>query len=226
MSDSIPVHIYFVLDRSGSMSSIQHDVIGGFNRFVAEQREQPGKCRLTLVQFDSQGPHEVILDAVKIADVPDLTTQSFQPRGGTPLLDAEGWTINKAIDREKARGEADKKAEAILFVTYTDGEENQSREWTKEALTAAKATAEERGWTFTYLGCGHDSYGQAHSIGTVAASVQNFAGDSQGVSASYASLSGAVGVMRGRATKGMRTASVDFYEETGKGAEEDLAART
>jgi Mg-chelatase subunit ChlD len=226
MSDSIPVHIYFVLDRSGSMSSIQRDVIGGFNAFVAEQKAQPGKCRLTLVQFDTQGPHEVIHDAVKIADVPDLTTDSFQPRGGTPLLDAEGWTINRAIDREKARAEAGKKAEAILFVTYTDGQENQSREWTKEALSAAKATAEQKGWTFTYLGCGHDSYGQASQIGTVLASVQNFAGDSQGVASSYASLGAATRSMRGRAAKGMRVASADFYEETGKTAEEDLLSRT
>ena len=60
MTDAIPVHIYFVLDRSGSMSSIQADVIGGFNHFVAEQKAQPGKCRLTLVQFDTQEPHRVV----------------------------------------------------------------------------------------------------------------------------------------------------------------------
>jgi len=226
MSDAIPVHIYFVLDRSGSMSSIQADVIGGFNRFIAEQKAQPGKCRLTLVQFDSQGPHEIIHDAVKIADVPDLTTVTFQPRGGTPLLDAEGWTINRAIDREKARAEEGKKAEAILFVTYTDGQENQSREWTKEALSAAKASAEERGWTFTYLGCGHDGYGQASSIGTHAAATQMFAGDTQGVRASYGSLSSATKSLRSRAANGQRVASVNLYAEVGKAAEEDLLSRT
>jgi hypothetical protein len=225
MSKAIPVHIYFALDRSGSMASIADDVIGGFNRFVAEQQGQDGKCRLTMIQFDSNDRHEVLYDAVKIADVTPLTAETFQPRGGTPLLDAEGWLINKAIEREQARKVEEKKAEAILFVTFTDGMENQSREWTKGGLTAAKASAEERGWAFTYLGCGHDAYGQATRFGTNAAAVQSFAGDSQGVSATYTSLSDATRSMRGRASKGMRTASAQVYEGVGKGGEVDAKNR-
>lgn len=225
-TDAIPVHIYFVLDRSGSMSSIADDVIGGFNRFIDEQKEQPGKCRLTLVQFDSQGPHEIVHDAVKIADAPHLSRATFQPRASTPLLDAEGWTINRAIEREQERAAAGKKAEAVLFVTYTDGMENASREWTKQALSAAKTAAEERGWTFTYLGCGHDAYGQSASIGTRAAAVQSFAGDSQGVGASYSSLSNATKGLRSKALRGRRVSSEALYAETGKTAEEDLASRT
>lgn len=225
MSKPIPVHIYFCLDRSGSMASISDDVIGGFNRFVEEQQGQEGKCRLTMIQFDNQDRHEVLYDAVKIDDVTPLTRDTFVPRGGTPLLDAEGWLINKGIEREQARKADEKKAEAILFVTFTDGQENQSNEWTKEALTAAKASAEERGWAFTYLGCGHDAYGQATRFGTKAAAVQSFAGDSQGVNATYDSLSLASTNLRGRAAKGMRTASAQVYEETGKGGEEDAKER-
>lgn len=216
MSESIPVHIYFVLDRSGSMSSIANDVVGGFNAFLAEQKAQPGKCRLTLVQFDTGDFHEVIHDAVKIGDVPDLTHATFVPRGGTPLLDAEGWVLNRAIEREKARAEAGKKAEAVLFVTYTDGYENASREWTKDALSAAKAKAEERGWTFTYLGAGHDAYGQASTIGTNVASVQSFDATSAGVNAAYGSLTHATKGLRSAAARGQRVASVDFYVESGK----------
>jgi len=225
MSKPIPVHIYFALDRSGSMASIANDVIGGFNRFLAEQQEQDGKCRLTMIQFDSQDRNEVLYDGVKIAEASPLTATTFVPRGGTPLLDAEGWLINKAIEREQARKADDKTAEAILFVTFTDGEENQSREWTKQGLSAAKAAAEERGWAFTYLGCGHDAYGQSRSIGTNAAAVQSFAADGLGVQATYTSLSDSTRGMRSRAAKGIRTTSANLYSETGKGGEADAKKR-
>ena len=35
-----PVHVFFLLDRSGSMNEIQSDVIGGFNSFVNDQRRE------------------------------------------------------------------------------------------------------------------------------------------------------------------------------------------
>jgi uncharacterized protein YegL len=225
MSKPIPVHIYFVLDRSGSMASIQQDVIGGFNRFVEEQREQDGKCRLTLVQFDSNNPHEIVYDAVKINDVQPLTSDTFQPRGTTPLLDAEGWTLNRITEREAQRKADGKKDEAVLFVTFTDGAENASREWTREALAAAKKAAEERGVAFTYLGAGHDAYGQARSVGVAGASVQNFAADSKGVAATYGSLSDVSRKVRSRAAGGQRVASVHLYDGIGKTAEDDARDR-
>jgi hypothetical protein len=61
-----PVHIYFVLDRSGWMQSIAPDVIGGFNAFLAAQQADGSDALLTLVQFDSQDPHEVVVDAAAI----------------------------------------------------------------------------------------------------------------------------------------------------------------
>jgi len=225
VSKPIPVHIYFVLDRSGSMASIQQDVIGGFNRFVEEQREQEGKCRLTLVQFDNQDPHEIVYDAVKIDDVQPLTAATFVPRGMTPLMDAEGWTLNRAKSREAERAAAGKKAEAVLFVTFTDGAENASQEWDHKALSAAKRDAEKDGMAFTYLGAGHDAYSQAHRVGTHAASVQNFAADSQGVAATYGSLSDVSRKVRGRAAKGQRVASVNLYDGIGKAGEQDAADR-
>lgn len=214
MSEARPVHIYFVLDRSGSMTSIQSDVIGGLNRFVDEQKATPGKCRFTFVQFDNYDPHELIHDAVKIAEVPTFESGDFQPRGMTPLLDAEGWTINRAIDREKSRKAAGKKPESILFVTFTDGLENASREWTFEALSAAKKAAEEeRQWAFTYLGVGHDAYGQSAAIGTHHAATQSFAATSKGVSASLAAASRATRHYRGAAAGGQSLASSALYDE-------------
>ena len=53
-------HITIILDRTGSMETIRDDTIGGFNAFLAAQKAEPSEATLTLVQFDSQGPYEVI----------------------------------------------------------------------------------------------------------------------------------------------------------------------
>ena len=91
-----PVHVFFVLDRSGSMETIQSDVIGGFNSFVTQQREQAGACRMTLIQFDSHDPHEVIADACPIGEIGLLDKANFVPRGMTPLYDVMGHAIADA----------------------------------------------------------------------------------------------------------------------------------
>ncbi|HEX6056861.1 MAG TPA: VWA domain-containing protein, partial [Intrasporangium sp.] len=54
MTNSNLTHIAFLLDRSGSMQSIKDDTEGGFNAFIAEQRKEPGECRVTLAQFDNE----------------------------------------------------------------------------------------------------------------------------------------------------------------------------
>ena len=97
-----PVHISFLIDRSGSMSGLRSDAVGGFNGFVAEQQGKPGECALTLVQFDSNNPYEVIHDAVPIGKVPELTPEQYTPRGMTPLLDALGRLIEAVDGRLKS----------------------------------------------------------------------------------------------------------------------------
>jgi hypothetical protein len=87
-------HISVILDRTGSMQTIRDDTIGGFNAFLEDQKKQPGQATLTLVQFDSEDPYEVIHDFKPIADIPPLTRETFVPRASTPLLDAMGRGIN------------------------------------------------------------------------------------------------------------------------------------
>lgn len=219
MTSPIPVHIVFILDRSGSMGSVQSDVIGGFNQFLKDQKAQPGDCRMTLVQFDSQDPFEVLQQATKIKEVPTLTSAIYQPRGGTPLLDAEGRAINLMKERELARSAAGKKKEAVLFVTYTDGLENASTEWTFEMLTAAKKEREEAGWTFMYLGAGHDAYGQSAHIGTRSANTQSFVHTSAGHAAASKGASAVATAYRGAAAVGdsatLRSSSQDAYNTFG-----------
>lgn len=112
-------HIHFLVDRSGSMQHLVDDVIGGFNGFIDEQRTTPGDCRLTLVQFDSNNPFEMLHDAIPIGDVPELDRARYQPRGATPLLDALGSLLDLAERRHVASTDE-------LLVVFTDGLENAS----------------------------------------------------------------------------------------------------
>jgi hypothetical protein len=204
--DAISTHIYFLLDRTGSMEAIKDDVIGGFNQFLADQRAKPGECRLTLVQFDDQDPFEIIHEARNIALVPVLGGNTYTPRGLTPLLDAEGRLIALAEEHAAARRAHDEPPEAVIVVTYTDGHENSSKEWTLDALRAKKAEHESE-WAFLYLGVGHDAYNQASGIGTHAANTYSGARTTDGNFGAYAAAATEVDHVRDRASKGLRTNS-------------------
>ena len=92
--------VWFLLDRSGSMQSIASDVVGGFNQFFAEQRAQAGQLRVTVVQFDNEAPHEVLIDRADVANVVGLDAHRYKPRGMTPLFDA----IDLLLDRAERAG--------------------------------------------------------------------------------------------------------------------------
>ena len=220
-----PLHIYFLLDRSGSMQSIASDVIGGFNSFLGAQRADGPDAVMTLVQFDSQDPHEVLADATPIGDVRDLTAGTFVPRSGTPLYDAMGHTIADAAIRAERRSTTKLPAEEILFVTFTDGGENESVEYTREKIFELVKKREGEGWTFAYLGANQDAYAEGGEIGYSHASTQNFAADAAGSAAAFASLSGAVAKRRQKMRAGEQYDRTDLFEGD-KGAEEDLRNRS
>lgn len=122
--------ITILLDRTGSMASAVTDTIGGFNTFLQGQKAEPGRCLLSLVQFDDIDPQEIIHDAKAIAEVPELTGETFVPRGRTPLLDALGKAIVRTGQRLAALPETDR-PNKVIFVILTDGQENASREYTR-----------------------------------------------------------------------------------------------
>ena len=129
-----PTKLWFLLDRSGSMDALAQDVIGGFNTFIAEQAREPGSAHLTLAQFDSQEPFEVIHDAARIEDIPRLTTETYRPRGGTPLLDAIGDLIEHADQSIEARSRVDQPVEDQLVVVFSDGLENASHRYSRNRV--------------------------------------------------------------------------------------------
>lgn len=185
-------HIHFLLDRSGSMARIAEDVIGGFNTFLAAQQAAGPDARITLVQFDSRDPQEVVLDGAPILEAAPLTHRRFVPRGGTPLLDATGLLIEKAdrglrepFDRLSAAPQAPLAskppiAEQILFVTLTDGEENQSRLYTLAGIRERIAERTASGWTFLFLSAGPDAYTEAAGLGIQRDATMAFRADRAG----------------------------------------------
>ncbi len=173
-------HCTLILDRSGSMMSIRTDVIGGVNQFIKTQREQPGECTFTLVQFDSKDPYEVLCDHVPIKEAKDLGDE-YVPRDWTPLFDAIGRGITNTGSWLASLPEHER-PEKVVFVTMTDGAENASKEF--DAASVSKLTKEQTekyGWQFVYLGADHDAMKAGASLGIVAANVSpysksNFAG--------------------------------------------------
>jgi uncharacterized protein YegL len=212
--ENAPVHVSFLLDRSGSMGAIREDVIGGFNQFLRQQQGQPGTCRMTLVQFDTQAPFEVLADAVDVQAMPALDAGRYQPRGGTPLLDALGQLLEHAERRARGRDE-----DAIVVV-FTDGHENASRTWTRAALFERIAALQERGWTFVFLGANQDSYAEAGALGFAAGSTSNW--NPRSPEAAFAQTSRAIGSYRSKGAWGRRSQSGDFFEGI-KEAEADEA---
>lgn len=221
-AEDAPVHVSFLVDRSGSMQGLEADVVGGFNQFAAEQRRQPGDCRLTLVQFDSQDPFEVIHDARPLAEVDELTLDRYQPRGTTPLLDALGALIESVDRRLDERGGS---AEDQVLVVFTDGLENASRRWSRSDLFAAVEQRKQAGWSFVFMGANQDSYLEAGRLGFERGNIQNYEPDARGTASSFRSFSRAAASYRRSSSQRRRTRSTADYFEGVKEAEEDQRRR-
>ena len=225
MTNDRNLHIYFLLDRSGSMESMATDVIGGFNSFLESQQADGPDALFTLVQFDSADPREVLTDAIPIREMTRLDATRFQPRGSTPLYDAMGMLIADATIRAERMTQAEQAAEEILFVTFTDGLENSSREYTRRKIFDLVKKHEDDGWTFVFLGANQDSYAEGGQVGFSATNIQNFAPDAEGSAAAFSSLSRSLSKRRRSMRNRERYDTRDLFEGT-KEADDDLRERS
>lgn len=146
--------IIIVLDRSGSMASVQDATISGFNEFINRQRHLPGEAMVMAVKFDDQ--YEPLYDG-PLAEIPPLDRNSFVPRGMTALHDAIGRTIDEAGRRLAAMPEHER-PEKIIFMILTDGLENASKEFTREKIAdMVRHQREKYSWEFIFLGANQDA---------------------------------------------------------------------
>jgi len=219
------VHIHFLLDRSGSMASMAADVVGGFNAFLANQQARPGRSRMTLVQFDTTDPFEVLTDAVALQRMRPLSGRTFEPRGGTPLWDAVGELITRASVRQQQRLALGKRAEETVVAVYTDGEENSSARFSGDAIRRLIEAKKEEGWTFVFLGAGLDAYAEGGRIGVGVGSTQSFAPDGHGARLAFDELDHSLTAFRAAAPAARAAMKEDFFAGRGKVAEEDRRRR-
>ena len=143
-------HITLILDRSGSMSDITDDIIGGVNSFFDKQRGLDLPTSVTLVQFDSQDPFEILAENAPLSKVPQLDRGNYQPRASTPLLDAIGTGIHR-LSAHLDMQTPETKPDAVVFVIVTDGMENASSKFTRPHITDLIKAKQDAGWQFVFL---------------------------------------------------------------------------
>ena len=182
--------LVFILDRSGSMSGLEADTIGGFNAMIEKQKKEAGEALVSTILFDNDS--QVIHDRVPLDRVPALTEKEYFVRGCTALLDAVGGAIHHIGNVHKYAREEDR-PEKTLFVITTDGMENASRRYTYDKVRSMiRHEKEKYGWEFLFLGANIDAAREAARFGIGADRAANYHADHQGTSVIYEAVSEAV----------------------------------
>lgn len=178
--------IIFILDRSGSMSGLEADTIGGFNSLIQKQKKEEGRAVISTVLFDDRS--EVLYDRVDLNDVRPMTDQDYYVRGCTALLDAVGSAIHHIGNVHKYARPEDR-PDRTLFVITTDGMENASKIYSYDKVKEMIERQKERcGWEFLFLGANIDAVREAGRFGIQADRAVNFHCDDAGTALNYAVL--------------------------------------
>ena len=189
--------LVFILDRSGSMSGLESDTIGGYNAMVNKQKKESGEAIVTTVLFDDK--YELLHDRINLKGIEPISEREYYVRGCTALLDAIGKTINKIGNVQKHTIESER-AEHVLFVITTDGMENASREFSYEKVKRMIEHQKNKyGWEFIFLGANIDAVETAKRFGISEDRASNYNADSEGTSLNYEVISETVSSLR---TKG------------------------
>ena len=186
--------IVFILDRSGSMSGLEQDTIGGFNSMIQKQKDEEGEALVSTVLFNNQSC--VIHDRVKVQEIAAMTRNEYFVGGSTALLDAIGGAIHHIGNVHKYAREEDI-PEHTLFVITTDGMENASHQYSSDEVKAMIQRQKEKyGWEFLFLGANIDAVETAASFGIGADRAVNYNCDSAGTALNYRVLSDTICAVR------------------------------
>ena len=209
--------LVFILDRSGSMSGLESDTIGGFNSMIEKQKREAGEALVSTVLFANDST--VIHDRLPLSEVPPLTEKEYFTRGCTALLDAIGGAIHHIGNVHKYARPEDV-PEHTLFIITTDGMENASRFYSsdrvKQMIERQKA---KYGWEFPFLGANIDAVETARHFGIGADRAVNYHSDSAGTQLNYEVQSEAISAVRCSAPLGAdwKRRIDEDYEKRGKG---------
>jgi len=186
--------LVFILDKSGSMSGLESDTIGGYNAMLEKQKKEPGEAIVTTVLFDDD--YELLHDRINIKGISPMTEKEYYVGGCTALLDAIGKSIHKIVNVQR-RTRDDQQADKVMFVITTDGLENASREYTYEKIKKIIEHQKTKyGWEFIFLGANIDAIATAARFGISADRAANYHADSEGTLLNYQAVSNVVSELR------------------------------
>lgn len=187
--------LVFILDRSGSMSGLEADTIGGFNAMLEKQKKEPGDALVSTVLFDHE--RVVLHDRCEVQEVKPMTEQDYSVRGCTALLDAIGFSIHHIGNVHKYAREEDV-PEHTIFVITTDGMENASSHYDRDRVKQMIERQKEKyGWEFLFLGANIDAVETARSYGIPEGRAVNYCSDSLGTRLNYEVVGCAIAGVRG-----------------------------
>ena len=186
--------IVFILDRSGSMSGLEADTIGGYNSMLKKQKDTQGEAIVTTVLFDDD--YEVVHNRTNIEEILPISEKKYFVRGSTALLDAVGKSVSKTINSIKNTKKAEQPAK-VMFVIITDGMENSSKEYTYQKLKKMiDHQKKQYKWEFIFLGANIDAIATAAQFGIDEDRAVNYNADSEGTQLNYAVVSELIVNMR------------------------------
>lgn len=186
--------IVFILDRSGSMSGLESDTIGGFNSLIEKQKKEEGEVLVSTVLFS--GASAVIHDRVPIQEVPPMTEKDYIVGGCTALLDAIGGAIHHIGNIHKYARSEDV-PQHTMFVITTDGMENASRLYdSREIKDMIQRQKKQHGWEFLFLGANIDAVTTADRLGIAKSRAVTYRSDRLGTLLNFSVLDGAVSSVR------------------------------
>lgn len=202
--------LVFILDRSGSMSGLEGDTIGGFNAMIQKQKKEDGEAYVSTILFDNVS--EVLHDRIKLKDVPKMTSKDYTVRGCTALIDAIGGAIHHIGNIHKYARPEDVPVHTMFIIT-TDGMENASVRYSSdEVKKMIERQKEKYGWEFLFIGANIDAVETASRFGIGRDRAVNYRADSQGTQVLYDTISAPISAMR---------ANKNIDEDWGKKIEED-----
>ncbi len=186
--------IVFILDRSGSMSGLEKDTIGGFNAMIEKQKKQDGKAYVSTVLFDHESV--VLHDRLPLEQIKPMTEDDYTVRGCTALLDAIGGAV-KHIGNIHRYARPEGVPEHTMFVITTDGLENASRKYNSRDIKRLIESKKEEGWEFLFIGANIDAIETANTYGIDSDRAVNYNADSQGTGVVFEAISETVAKFRG-----------------------------
>lgn len=166
--------IVILLDKSGSMSTVASDIVGGLNTFIKKQKELPGEANFSLILFNTHT--DTIVDRVKLSKVKKFLDKEYCPEGGTALLEAACKTID-SVGKYLADTKEEDRPGKVIFVIMTDGQENSSAPEFTRALLNKKITTqkEQYNWEILFLGANFDVFAEAGSYGVSGSNTRSYA---------------------------------------------------